>query len=246
VSPVARASRAPDDLLKLLGELPVVGLAHGRDLEMRRRLALDELKRVGVEFRGAHASLIETVIAFEDDRQTKLMDLRDAENERLLRSRADGRPNKHSVLQDLFVFAVQRWFQLGGQLKARDARKRTAQLFGFTYGTKYVRTRRPSIEQVRRAEGRMLDRFLLLRKARGDGFTKPVVVRAARVIDAYMNGAPLDAAFLTDATRIVYMCRLLEALERSDRIEKTAARKAVKRVTRQPGKAATPAKRELG
>jgi hypothetical protein len=238
MSATAHARRTPDDLLKLLGELPVIGLVRGRTPEMRRRLALDELKREGVDLRGASESLIETVIALKDDRQTQLLQARDAEYERLLRSRADGRPNKHSVLQDLLVFTAQHRLQSAGRLKTRAARQRTAQLFGFTCDTKHARTRRPSSEQVRRAIERMLPRFSLLQKIDGGGLIKPVLARAARVVESFISGAPLGAAFHADATRIVSMSRILEAIERSDRIEKTAARKAAQRIPRQPGNAA--------
>jgi hypothetical protein len=232
-----------DGLLKLLGELPVIGLADGRTPGMRRRLAMDELKRAGNDFRGARESLVKTVIEFEDDRQTKLLQARDDELERLLRSRADGRPNKHPVLRDLLVFTVTHRLQSVCGLKVLDARQRTARFFGFTLNFKSISTRQSSTEQVRRLEDRTLFRFSLLQKAYGDEFTKPVLARAARVLDCYVSGAALNHA---DATRIVSLCRLLEALERSNRIEKTAARKASKRITRQPGKAARPAKREPG
>ncbi len=221
-----------------------MGLAQAGSAEMRRKLARDKLEHRGIELRRAHKTAIDALVAFESDRQTTLLRIYDDNVEQLLHIRTDGRPNKHSVLRDLLIFAQQHLMQHVGQLQARDARKRTAQMFGLTSDTKFARTWRPSIEQVRRAEERTLGRFALLQKVRGGGELLSLAwFRAVYVLGFYISelndGVPLDAeAFHADATWLISLCRTLDAFERMNRIEKTAAREAERRLTHQPGKAA--------
>jgi hypothetical protein len=227
-----------DLLVKRLGEFPIIGLAHAGTPEMQTRWAREDLKNRDVQLRG-HKSAIDALIGYEIDHKRSQLQIYDEWIDDLLQRRTDGRPNKHSSLRDLLIFAQQFFLQSVGRLEIRDARKRTAQMFGLTCDTKFVRTRRLSIDQVKWAEERTITRFRLLERWRGDQLLSPAWLKAVYVLGFYiaeMNGAPLDPeAFQTDATGLVSVCRTLDAVERLDRIEKSAAHKTEKSMTRQLG-----------
>jgi hypothetical protein len=233
-----------DLLLKRLGEFPVIGLAHAGTVDMQTRWARDELKARNILLRG-HRSAIDALVAFEVEHKKSQLQAFDELVAELLQCRTDGRPNKHSVLRDFLIFAQQHLMQHVGRLKARDARKRTAQMFGLTSDTKFTRTRMSSIEQVRRAEERTFARFALLLKVRGsDELLSPAWLKAVYVLGFYigeMNGTPFDPEeFYAAATCLVSVCRTLDAVERMDRIEKSAARKAERRMTGRLGNSPAP------
>jgi hypothetical protein len=192
-----------DRLLRRLGEFPVIGLAHAGTADMQMRWAREDLKARNILLRG-HRSAIDALVAFEIDRKKSQLQMYDKFVDDLLLCRTDGRPNKHSALRDLLIFAQQVFLQSVGRLEIRDARKRTAQMFGLTCDTKFVRTRRLSIDQVKWAEERTITRFRLLERWRGDQLLSPAWLKAVYVLGFYiaeMNGAPLDPeAFRTDAT----------------------------------------------
>jgi hypothetical protein len=230
-----------DCILKRLGKFPVIGVAHSGTPEMQTRWARDDLKDRNVLLRG-HRSVIEALVAYEIKHKRSQLQIFDEYVDELLQSRTDGRPNKHSALRDFLIFTEQVLLQSVGRLEVREARKRTAQMFGLTCDTKFARTRRPSVDQVKWAEERTLGRFRLLERWRGDGLLSSAWLKAVYVLGFYvaeMNGSPLDPeAFCTDATCLVSVCRALDAVERLDRIEKSAARKVEKRMTGRRGKAA--------
>lgn len=235
-----------EGLLVRLNGFPVIALARAGSSEMRRRHALDVLKSRRVQLRGSHSTVVNALVSYESDRQTELLQAYDEHVERVLNIRADGRPNKHSALRDFLIFTEQhllRSFSFGGRepLEVRDARKRTAQIFGLTCDTKFARTRRLSIDQVKWAEERTLARFELLRMVRGEDLLGPAWLKGVYVLGFFIseqNGAPLNAeAFVADATCLISICRTLDAVERLDRIEKSAARKAGKNIARRPGNA---------
>ncbi|SHH20658.1 hypothetical protein [Bradyrhizobium erythrophlei] len=229
-----------DLLLKRLGGFPIIGLAHAGSAEKQARWARDDLKARNILLRG-HRSAIDALVAFEIAHKKSQLQMYDEFVDNLLLCRTDGRPNKHSALRDLLIFTQQFFLQSVGRLEIRDARKRTAQMLGLTCDTKFVRTRRLSIDQVKWAEERTIARFRLLERWRGDQLLSSAWLKAVYVLGFYiaeMNGAPLDPeAFCTDATCLVSVCRTLEAVERLDRIEKSAARKAGKRMMGQRGNA---------
>lgn len=228
-----------DHILKQLGEFPIIGLAHAGTAEMQARWARDDLKARNILLRG-HRSAINALVAFEIDHKKSQLQRYDEFVDDLLLRRTDGRPNKHSALRDLLIFAQQFLLQSVGRLEIRDARKRTAQMFGLTCDTKFVRTRRLSIDQVRWAEDRTMTRFRLLERWRGDQLLSSAWLKAVYVLGFYIaerNGAPLDPeVFYTDATCLVSVCRTLDAVERLDRIEKGGMRKTEMNMTRQFGK----------
>ncbi len=232
-----------DHILKRLGEFPIVGLAHAGNREMQTRRARDDLKTRKILLRG-HKSAIDALIAYEIGHKKSQLQIYDKFVDGLLQSRTDGRPNKHSALRDFLIFTEQVLLQSVGRLEVRDARKRTAQMFGLTCDTKFARTRRPSIDQVKWAEERTIARFKLLQRWRGARLLSPAWLKCVYVLGFYiaeMNGTPLDPeAFHADATCLVSICRTLDAVERLDRIEKSAARKTEKRMTGQRGNSAAP------
>jgi hypothetical protein len=232
-----------DHILKRLGEFPVIGLAHAGTPEMQVRWAREDLKARNILLRG-HRSAIDALVAFEIGHKKSQLQIYDEFVDDLLLCRTDGRPNKHSALRDLLIFAEQFFLQSVGRLEIRDARKRTAQMFGLTCDTKFVRTRRLSIDQVKWAEERTITRFRLLERWRGDQLLSSAWLKAVYVLGFYiaeMNGAPLDPeAFYTEATCLVSVCRTLDAVERLDRIEKSATRKAERRMTGPSGDSAAP------
>jgi hypothetical protein len=229
-----------DLLLKRLGAFPVMGLAHAGSPEMHIRWAREGPKKRDVHLRG-HKTAIDTLVTYEVEHKKALLQVYDEYVDQLLESRADGRPNKHSALRDFLIFAEQQLLQLVGRLEVRDARKRAAQIFGLTCDTRFARTRRPSIDQVKWAEERTIARFKLLQKWRGDGLLGAAWLKGVYVLGFYiseLNGAPLDPeTFHADAACLVALCRTLDAAERLDRIEKSAARKAEKRRPRPPREA---------
>jgi hypothetical protein len=107
-------------------------------------------------------------------------------------------------------------------------------MFGLTCDTRFSRTRRPSVDQVKWAEERTIARFKLLHRWRGDRLLGSAWLKCVYVLGFYiaeMNGTPLDPeAFCTDATCLVSICRTLDAVERLDRVEKTQERKLEKRI----------------
>jgi hypothetical protein len=229
-----------DHLLKRLAEFPIISLAHAGTREMQTRWARDELKARNILLRG-HRSAIDALVAFEVDHKRSQLQAFDELVDELLQCRTDGRPNKHTSLRDFIIFTQQGLLQSVGRLEVRESRKRAARMFGLTSDTKFARTRRPSIDQVKWAVERTLTRFALLQKRwRGSGLLGPALLKCVYVLGFYigeMSGTPLDPeAFFTDATCLVSVCRTLDAVERLDRIEKSAARKAAKRVR---GSAAT-------
>jgi hypothetical protein len=221
-----------DRLLKRLAEFPIVGVAHAGTREMQTRWARDDLKAKDIVLRG-HRSAIDALVAFEVEHRRSQLQVFDELVDELLQCRTDGRPNKHTALRDFIIFTQQVLLQSVGRLETREARKRTAQMFGLTSDTKFARTRRPSIDQVKWAEERTIARFMLLQRWRGGELLSPAWLKCVYVLGFYigeMNGTPLDPeAFFTDATCLVSVCRTLDAVERLDRIEKSAARKAEKR-----------------
>lgn len=231
-----------DHILQRLGEFPVIGIAHAGTVEMQTRWARDELKARNILLRG-HKSAINALVAFEVDHKKSQLEAFDEFVDELLGSRTDGRPNKHSALRDFLIFAHQFFLQSVGRLEVRDARKHTAQMFGLTCDTRYARTRRLSIDQVKWAEERTLTRFNLLQRWRGDGLLAAAWNKAVYVLGFYiaeMSGTPLDPeAFHTDATCLVSICRTLDAVERWARIEKSEARRAERLATRRPGRLAS-------
>lgn len=220
-----------DRLLKRLAEFPIVGLAHAGTPEMQIRWARNDLAGRKVLLRG-HRTAVEALVAYEIEHKRSQLQGFDGIVEQLLDCRTDGRPNKHSALRDFLVFTQQHMLQSLG-LEVREARKRTAQIFGLTCDTKFARTRRPSTDQVKWAEERTIARFVLLRKFRGDALLAPAWCKAVYVLGFYIaegKGAPLDPeAFLADATCLVSICRTLDAFEKLDRIEKGAARRVERR-----------------
>jgi hypothetical protein len=240
----AAATPAPraldlDLLLRRLDEFPVIGLAHAGTPEMQIGWARDSLKARHVLLRG-HRSAIDALVAFEVDHTKSELQRYDNFVDELLLCRTDGRPNKHSALRDIFIFAQQFFLQSVGRLEIRDARKRTAQMFGLTCDTKFVRTRRLSIDQVKWAEDRTINRSRLLERLRGDELLSSAWLKAVYVLGFYiaeLQGAPLDPeAFHADATCLVSVCRTLDAVERLHRIEKSATRKSDQSMTRRLGK----------
>jgi len=227
-----------DQVLRRLGEFPVIGLAHAGTPEMQVRWARQDLKTRNILLRG-HRSAIDALVEFEIGHKASQLQQYDDFVDDLLLCRTDGRPNKHPALRDLLIFAQQFFLQTVGRLEIRDARKRTAQMFGLTCDTKFVRTRRLSIDQVKWAENRTLTRFNLLRKWRGDQLLSSAWLKAVYVLGFYIaetQGAPLDPeAFYADATCLVSVCRTLDAVERLHRIEKSAARKSEQNMTRRLG-----------
>jgi hypothetical protein len=223
-----------DHLLKRLAEFPIIGLANAGTPDMQTRWARDDLKDRKVLLRG-HRSAIEALVAYEIQHKRSQLKVFDEYVDELLQSRTDGRPNKHSALRDFLIFTEQVLLQSIGRLEVREARKRTAQMFGLTCDTRFARTRRPSIDQVKWAEERTMARFILLRRWRGDDLLAPAWRKGVYVLGFYigeMSGTPLDPeAFFTDATCLISVCRTLDAVERLDRIEKSAARKSEKSQT---------------
>jgi hypothetical protein len=137
-----------------------------------------------------------------------------------------------------------------GGLEVREARKRTALLFDLTCDNRFARTRRPSIDQVKWAEERTIARFTLLQQRwRGGALLGRAWLKGVYVLGFYigeMNGTPLDPeAFCQDATCLVSICRTLDAVERLDRIEKSAARKAKRGHEARTGQIAARPEREL-
>ena len=228
-----------DHLLKRIDEFPVVGIAHAGTREMQTRWARDDLKARNILLRG-HKSAIDALVGFEVGHKRSQLEAFDEWVDELLQCRTDGRPNKHTALRDFLIFTEHVLLQSVGRLEVREARKRTALMFGLTCDTRFARTRRPSIDQVKWAEERTIARFMLLQQRwRGDALLGPAWLKGVYVLGFYigeMNGTPLDPeAFCTDATCLVSICRTLDAVERLDRIEKSAARKAENRMTRQRG-----------
>ncbi len=230
-------------LLKRIDELSVIGIAQIGPPAMLRKLAVRALENRGVELRRAHRTAVNELVAFEIDRQMATVQMWDNEVERLFHVRTAGRPNKHSALSDFLIFAGQHWLQFGGKLKARDARNRIAKMFGLTSDTKFSRSRLPSVEQVRRAEERTLARLALLQKIRGgDELLNPGWLQAVCVLGLYMSelndGVTHDPeAFRAAGAWLVCLCRMLDALERLDRIKKNNARKVVKPTMRRASSA---------
>lgn len=227
-----------DQVLKRLGEFPVIGLAHAGTPEMQVRWARQALEARDILLRG-HRSAIDALVAFEIDHTKSQLQRYDDFVDELLLCRSDGRPNKHPALRDILIFAEQFLLQTVGRLEIREARKRTAQMFGLTCDTKFIRTRRLSIDQVKWAEDRTMKRFNLLAEWRGDQLLSSAWLKAVYVLGFYIaetQGAALDPeAFYTDATCLVSVCRTLDAVERLHRIEKSAARKSEQNMTRRIG-----------
>ncbi len=232
-----------DDLMKRLAAFPVLGVARAGTREMQTRLARDGLKARNILLRG-HRSAIEELIAFETEHRRSQLQAFDDFVDELLQCRSDGRPNKYTALRDFIIFTECVLLQSVGRLKVREARKRTAQMFGLTSDTKFARTRRPSIDQVKWAEERTTARFALLQRWRGSELIHPAWLKCVSVLGFYiieMSGEPLDReAFFTDATCLISVCRLLDAVEKLDRIEKSATRKAESRARGRYGRPPTP------
>jgi hypothetical protein len=228
-----------DHILRRIGEFPVIGIAHLGTAEMQTRWARDDLKSRSILLRG-HRSAIDALVTYEVEHKSSQLQAFDEYVDELLNCRTDGRPNKHSALRDLLIFAQQFLLQSLGKLEAREARKRTAQIFSLTCDTRFARTRRPSIDQVKWAEDRTIHRFALLQQRwRGDQLLSLTWLKAVHVLGFYiaeMNGAPLDPeTYFSDVTCLVSICRTVDAVERLNRIEKSAAARTAKRLTRPPG-----------
>lgn len=232
-----------DRFMKRLDEFPITGVAHAGTREMQTRWARDGLKARNILLRG-HRSAIDALVTFEIENNRSQLQAFDELVDELLQCRTDGRPNKHTALRDFIIFTECVLLQSVGRLKVREARKRTAQMFGLTSDTKFARTRRPSVDQVKWAEERTTARFALLQRWRGSGLLHPAWLKCVYVLGFYiieMSGEPLDQeAFFTDATCLISVCHLLDAVEKLDRIEKNATRKADSRATGRHGRPPTP------
>jgi hypothetical protein len=229
-----------DLLLQWIDGLPTINFAQVAPPEMRRRMALDALKNE-VDFRGAHYTAVDKLVAFEIERQTALLEVCAANDKRLLEKQVAGRPGNPAV-RDILLFVLQRSLQAAG-LKIRPARKLAAQMFGLNRGTRFIKTTKPSVEQVRRPEEHTLRRFALLEKERGGaGLVNLAQYQAACVLRWFFYSSELSCALLgaealhADAKCLVLLCRTLEVFERSDRMRKAASRKAAKHTARQPAK----------
>jgi hypothetical protein len=225
-----------DLLLQWLDGLPTINFAQVAPPEMRRRMALEALKDE-VVFRGMHYTGVDKLVEFEIERQTTLLEVCAANDKQLLKGQVVGRPGNPAI-RDLLLFVLQRSLEAAG-LKIRPARKLAAQMFGLNHGTKYIKTTKPSVEQVRRPEERTLRRFALLEKERGGaGLVALAQYQATRVLNWFFYLSELSCALLgaealhADAKCLVLLCRTLEVYGRTDRIGKAASRKAAKHTAR--------------
>jgi hypothetical protein len=204
--------------------------AHSQDL--RERCARASLKARGIKLRG-DKSAIEALVEYEVHyRLERVRDL-DEDLDVVLTIPASGRPNRYSALRDFLVFARYRieCTKLGTSLDprlGREARKSTARYFALTCDTSAVRSRRLSVEQVRRAEERTLQRFGLIYHLDQGRLLSESLLWALQILDACRaesGGRQIDAAkFEENARGLSLLSRLLDALQHAQRIEKADAR----------------------
>lgn len=221
-----------DAMLERFARVPIQGLADAGSREMKERCARADLKNRGIELRG-HKTAINELVRYEIERRRARQAYYDGCADVVLESPADGRPNQHSALRDLMIYAhrcfsLSKAFAPENPRSLRDARKSTAQFFGLTCDTRTARTRRPSTDQIKWAEDRTLARFeRIYHLDRGQLLTEGMVwsLQAIGKYRAELDGRPTAVADLeVHVANLASLCRLLDALQHAARFNKADAR----------------------
>jgi hypothetical protein len=180
-------------------------------------------------------SAIRALIEYEMKYRFERVAGADRWTESVLASPVSGRPNAHPVARDFLVFTQCRIER--GKLGfvddprlTREARQATARMFGLTCDTAVARSRRFSVEQVRRAEERTLDRFVLIHHLdRGLLLTEGLLWGIKFVGDywAEARGGKIEIEeYEENARRLSLLCRVLDAYQHAHRLEKADTRNA--------------------
>lgn len=211
-----------DKMLARLDSIPVIGLTHACSQEMQEQSARAALKARGVKLRGDRTLICEAV-RLEMVQRTAQRRRFDKLTMVVLATPVNGRPIQQSALRNILIYA----HRLAQPGRLSEARKSTATFFGLRRGTRTVRTRHPSIEQVRRAEESIDDRFSLIQHADADRILSEGIGRARSVLDGYLaelRGEGDLAEFEAQVGELKLLCRLLDALHHSSRLKRTDRR----------------------
>lgn len=223
-----------DNVVARISALPTPSVAALGSASYRMHCASERLRQNGIVVKGAHSSLSEYAIRCELERDALTWAQHEKEVDNFLWRRPIGRP-RPPALRDILIYAHLRSLQAvlpikaGREIRLSEARKLTAEALDLTCSTRTAKSRRPSLDQVRRAEDRTSYRFRLMTKARGEGHqtlwradTAFEVLKLAAIclwsVEAERRGDRFDRQiFEEQAALLRSCCRWLDVAEALDR-----------------------------